>query len=49
MSELKKSQKMKVAQLHEQIQKLYESYPESKNSPLGLKKVKNDPKIKPKS
>ena len=39
--------KMKVVQLHECT--VVEPYPNSKNSPLGPRKVKNDPKIKSKS
>ena len=39
---------MKFVQLHEKTSKQC-SYPNPKNSPLGSKKVKNDPKIKSKS
>ena len=49
MSELKETKKMKVVQLHKQTQKqLSNLTPTPKDSPLGHKKVKNDPKIKSK-
>ena len=49
-SELKETQKMKVIQLPEQTPKQFlNPFPDPKNSPLGPKKVKNDPKIKSKS
>ena len=40
---------MKVVQLHEQTLKMFEHFPNPKNSPLGPQKVKNDPKIKSKA
>ena len=50
MSEFKETQKMKVVQLHEQIPKqCLDPSQNPKNSPLGPKKVKNDPKIESKS
>ena len=40
---------MKVAQLHKYIpRKVYEPFPNPKNSPLGPQKVKINPKIKSK-
>ena len=50
-SELKKTKKMKVVQLHElsRPKTVVEPYPNPRNSPLGPQKVKNDPKIKSKS
>ena len=41
--ELKKTEKIKVDQ---DAKKFFEPKPDPKNSPLGLQKVKNDPKIK---
>ena len=46
MSELKETKKMKVVQLHEYPKTVVELYSNPKNSPLGPKKVKSDPKIK---
>ena len=47
MSELKETKKMKAVQLHNSDPKtVVEPYSNPKNSPLGPKKVKNDPKIK---
>ena len=46
MSELNKTKKMKVARLHEMTPKHLSNPTPTQNSPLGPKKVKNDPKTK---
>ena len=45
--QLKKVKKIKVVQLDPKT--VFEHYPYPKNRPLGLQKVKKDPKIKSKS